>query len=925
MIIHQLMHGYRRGHERIAGSLKLDAQDAAVVDRLSDLSGVTSSGSDFRPYLTGYPVPSGRFWAIAKTWPDPSASRPGCVNTHTLLIRSEDWTRLEYPEALHMLFREPSNGRSGALYQSEIRFEDSAAMPSGIAMLPQTWHNATYQSVRSFVGKYFDEGVRPIVWFDHPSPDSFIWLLIRYLWPRLRESFAFCTLSLDLRGLVDRPFDILFAPAEAKPKFRKLTSRHFVTPAGTPPPAGSNSRDSEETWLQSVAEQILTGEAATTHGPDELRFLWHELDAAPAALGRVYRLQALRSRLQNTPTSAVGMLDLISAFVSGHDAAVQFKISALEEAVSSVLRFPDVRARLTGLHLISERLGRPAYKLVSGTFSDRIEAAVRTETHQEPEIAMDVAEEFLSVDTPVHGSTFVRGFVDGIRKLARSDSRELLHLGNFDHVGPAIISSDPSFAMAYMEVARRLSRLNQAAHDVVQWAQKVPASENRAQLRSFLFQAAAGNDALLRELLRTIVKNDATQDLHALWTATRGFESKGVRDLTAGEVTRLGVDTVLGWATTLKERWTFGVAVVVARCFSGDLTGLSRLLVIQRPDGDKSLALAAFLIEVSTTETSQWLTDSISNNRRIFDLLLADTVVSHSEASQAVGIALNALPSESLASAISVRHLDVLVQAEHGAAFVDRFFSRLLAADLSGSVPDDVWAPWVTSRAYETWLKQHAAKLVGLVRSAVRDSSARSVKAWRLLADAPDYLYSQQSSVVVNVVEAMTAKASANWSDTVTELWITTLNRLEQTDAEADFLKLASITLSFAFRHTSLPVSPLVVRSFYPVYKAVTQPTWKTYVTDFLFDAFEWDKGKELRKTIVRSYMRSDWPRQDLAFSVVDRDLFKKIIKRTEREYHGTEFLTAMRNELRHSTDPRAPRMLQLLLQAMNSQEDEWI
>ena len=95
--IHQLLHGYRRGHELLVGSIRLPAVDGDLVTRLSDLSGTLSGDAKFSSYLTAYPLPSGTFYALARTWPDKTAPREGCVLTHTLLIPTLSWASSDDP------------------------------------------------------------------------------------------------------------------------------------------------------------------------------------------------------------------------------------------------------------------------------------------------------------------------------------------------------------------------------------------------------------------------------------------------------------------------------------------------------------------------------------------------------------------------------------------------------------------------------------------------------------------------------------------------------------------------------------------------------------------------------------------------------------------------------------------------------------
>src|SRR4029078_193612 len=75
--------------------------------RLSDLSGSLSANLSFDSYLTVYPLPSGEYFAVARTWPDPGAPRAGCVLTHTLLVPEAEWRRLDAPWLLDRLLVRP--------------------------------------------------------------------------------------------------------------------------------------------------------------------------------------------------------------------------------------------------------------------------------------------------------------------------------------------------------------------------------------------------------------------------------------------------------------------------------------------------------------------------------------------------------------------------------------------------------------------------------------------------------------------------------------------------------------------------------------------------------------------------------------------------------------------------------------------------
>ena len=90
--IHQLVHGYSKGHSLLAGSCRLSKKSLDIVAEQSDLSGPLPAASSTPSYLTAYPLADQllRPWA---PWPDLDAPRSGCVITHTLLIPKVLWVR----------------------------------------------------------------------------------------------------------------------------------------------------------------------------------------------------------------------------------------------------------------------------------------------------------------------------------------------------------------------------------------------------------------------------------------------------------------------------------------------------------------------------------------------------------------------------------------------------------------------------------------------------------------------------------------------------------------------------------------------------------------------------------------------------------------------------------------------------------------
>ena len=126
MIIHQALHGYRNGHNMLASSIHLPPKDDDLLKVLSDWSEYAGGVDGDSSYITAYPLPDSKLYAIGKTWYANEKERPGCVWTHTLLL---DLSRLDTNfdfRSLMSLFRKPSDGEY-ELYGETISFPVSEA------------------------------------------------------------------------------------------------------------------------------------------------------------------------------------------------------------------------------------------------------------------------------------------------------------------------------------------------------------------------------------------------------------------------------------------------------------------------------------------------------------------------------------------------------------------------------------------------------------------------------------------------------------------------------------------------------------------------------------------------------------------------------------------------------------------------------
>lgn len=125
MHIEQLLHGYNNGHHLIAGSVSLPLQDADLMSYLSDWSGYVNPVDKDTSYLTAYPLAESHSYVIAKSWYADEMSRPGCVWTHSLVVKLDTLGQYTNFYDLLKLFKRPEReGDDFLSYTKPIELKD---------------------------------------------------------------------------------------------------------------------------------------------------------------------------------------------------------------------------------------------------------------------------------------------------------------------------------------------------------------------------------------------------------------------------------------------------------------------------------------------------------------------------------------------------------------------------------------------------------------------------------------------------------------------------------------------------------------------------------------------------------------------------------------------------------------------------------
>ena len=202
--IHQSLHGYSDGHRQLAISKKLESADSKLLLTFSDISG-PGAKPDSAGYLTGYPLSCSGLFALSRTWLALDMPRPGCVWTHTLLVRFADLAVIESLEELNGFFRCPGNRKEYEKYTGTLEFsaDEQSTRPIRIS-----------DREGLILKKLYGYPTRRIL-IERPNafPDDLVLALWSQQWPRLRRSFSFCSLSTRDRSSNGIKFDLQMFPA----------------------------------------------------------------------------------------------------------------------------------------------------------------------------------------------------------------------------------------------------------------------------------------------------------------------------------------------------------------------------------------------------------------------------------------------------------------------------------------------------------------------------------------------------------------------------------------------------------------------------------------------------------------------------------------------------------------------------------------
>jgi len=883
----------------LAGSVKLSAGDSELVARLSDLSGTLQSDVRFYPYLTVYPLPSGAYYAIARTWLDKDAPRSGCVLTRTALVAMPDWQAGNISLSDVLTGLSPPKRDDMSIIQRPLTIERGLSRPSDTPV--PVWE------IEAFVAKYFGEGIRPIVWFKDADANHVLVSISRVLWPQLRRRFAACTLSLQPRNLADAPFDLLFAPTAVYSRFSKVARENLIESSNLGKP-----RQGSEEWMGELA-QLISGSKPLPVSDD-----WPDLSKAlssePTSIRWLYLLNDLRARTQQSPTAALGAMDVVERLCPEPVSEAELKGSVAESALLAADQIKDARQALSFLQLVCERLSHSPYSEISQRVLEDLRRRVGKWGHESLDQALASYEELLGRTSPLDRArlSFRNGLIDGIKRLGETGSPELGALHRFDGAAADVVPLHSAIGRSYLKLPA--SGDFQPSRDLARWLQNSSTDVDWSDWALMLgsFEDDAVDDQLFGECLTRLSGKDVSLFL------------SNVQDVKWGGSLASAIEKYLIPAESLPvRRWAFtsglkspAAARLCSSTFELSSDGIVDLLNYEAADqAAKNAVLVQLLARLPYGHLPRWLVETFNRRPEVIVDLINAAIVNVDRAVEVTSRTLrelDLLPSEAV---------DLLLPIVAGMG------SSPIAEDLCPLLVRTIFVWALRSVGYSGKLKQideipvlsawmtdaDGSRLANVFGGEIARNKDSYGRAWLVLAESPEALYRSRRLATITVISQLLRQSSVNWSHESSSSWRVILKRANAICEPRYYVRHCVQALGFSLANSRLPVSAVVRSAFPDVYKAVVeQAPYEDEANSLL--SYDWDRAKALRRNLVDCFYQSNWPEGDLALTAAESFGLRKLFRRVWRKWSGEEYVARMIADLRRRNEPLAIQCLNELI-----------
>jgi hypothetical protein len=235
---------------------------------------------------------------------------------------------------------------------------------------------------------------------------------------------------------------------------------------------------------------------------------------------------------------------------------------------------------------------------------------------------------------------------------------------------------------------------------------------------------------------------------------------------------------------------------------------------------------------------------------------------------------------------------------------------------------------FVNSPNATRWLENvNSSRLIDLFAQGCYSGPLAVARSWKWIAEAPGTIYGKRPAVLPDLCDALLRYAMHPFPDGTQDSIVQLLKR-SRSEAGAEVRQaLATKMLRFALDNLGSPLGTVVAEVFADVYAlAIKDDSRSSSIFSVLFGSYGWDKGKDLRVSLIDAFLRSNWEPGDLAVAASNAGILRKIFKRLHRKSKGDDYIKSMLQDLSQRNDRDASTVrdhLQALVAAPNFYE-EW-
>ncbi|MFM1272665.1 hypothetical protein WFM03_02735 [Yersinia enterocolitica] len=842
------IHGYHKGHQLLASSIVLSKEDQSAVDRLSDVAGPLRPKEQFEPYLTAYPLPSGNYYVVARTWQDFSVARAGCVRTKSLLIDTLAWSRI--PPLMPMLDLLRSDQFPSEVDALRIEIEENFEFS-----LPPV---STFNSVELVEALFLEES-KPIVIFDAPEPEWIALRLLFAIWPDIRQRYALSTFALSPRKIGGRDFDLVFSPANAKSRFSDWVGRRVD---------GRVPQIERHKWTKLIVQRVFEEPTPNLLAKNNSTLFASKKIDNLGGLRVSLLWDELLEKLPQTPTAALGLLDITNSGMLAKREALALIEPRLIKAIHYV---ETTMPHNDAWDFVSAITSKMKGHTMPASMSE-IEGLTTFLAKNDPDGAVKLLQQ---PDPKGVMSSLNQSIANGLSYSTWSLVKELL-LNAPREILAHLLSLNSQLA----KKATEDNDLVEVLKTILELVDSKLAHEVGTVLLPFLVEDRhlpialpiinwLNTQQIISELHWLSDINDFKSEKISLALVNRSREISGACDvrkaLTLFKPSRK-VNTLL--AQTIEP-------------VKGDIWWILN---------EKSLSEST-LLELLTNVLSR--ADNKQFKILFSDIILAEKIVSYLTYEN-TDILLKVATQDELPITFCINIIHSLLEKTQSNQFVNtaiflterclrnRFEGNEInsLSTLLGIIGDQLECRWVVKE--------------GLGRSLSSDIASRNLIAFE---SAPFAARNKIVQDIDEVADALKRRYSLDLSEKANNACAKLMLDAEKASRE-NLIRASGILIPSLFHARRLPVSYIVATLFPIAYKELARSGEIPESLRFLFSFLDWDRCKAARRELVKAFMSSTWKAGDLALVACRCDDAFQILKQVTKSYDGEEYLIQVKNDL---------------------------